>query len=203
MIPQGMPGYEVLNDQAYDCNAAKQELAKAKAAGVTDAQLNSMHYEYRNSPTRKTVSEFIQSQWQSCLGINVTLDAKESKSVSHDLGTGNYQISGLSGWQADYPDPQDWFDIFITGSGNQFSNWSNSQYDADVKKGDTTAKNSDRLAAYSDAQKILVKEAPVTFLYQAENFYLLSSKVQGQVATPLDDYWYGDVASASSMYISQ
>jgi oligopeptide transport system substrate-binding protein len=202
-IPKGMPGYEAINDQAFDCNAAKADLAKAKAAGVTDAQLNSMHYEYRNSPTRKTTSEFIQSQWQSCLGINVTLDAKESKSVSHDLGTLNYQISGLSGWQADYPDPQDWMDIFITGSGNQFSGWSNSQYDSDVKKGDTAAKTSDRLAAYSDAQKILVQQAPVTFLYQAENFYLLSNKVQGQVATPLDDYWYGDLASATSMYISQ
>lgn len=201
-IPKGMPGYLPIDDQAFDCTAAKADLAKAKAAGVTDAQLNGMHYEYRNSPTRKTTSEFIQSQWQSCLGINVTLDAKESKSVSHDLGTGNYQISGLSGWQADYPDPQDWADIFITGSGNQFSNWSNSQYDADVKKGDTAAKDSDRIAAYNDAQKILVKDAPVTFLYQAESFYLLSSKVQGQHYTPLDDYWYGDVASATTMYIS-
>ena len=201
-IPKGMPGYEAIDTQAFDCNAAKADLAKAKAAGVTDAQLNGMHYEYRNSPTRKTTAEFFQSQWQSCLGINVTLDAKESKAVSKDLGTGNYQISGLSGWQADYPDPQDWYDIFITGSGNQFSNWSNSQYDADVKKGDTTAKNSDRLAAYSDAQKILTKEAPVTFIFQSEKFYLLSNKVQGQVSTPLDDDWYGDLASATTMYIS-
>ncbi|HEV2413783.1 MAG TPA: peptide ABC transporter substrate-binding protein [Candidatus Dormibacteraeota bacterium] len=202
-IPKGMPSYEAIDTQAFDCNAAKQLLAKAKTEGVTDAQLNALHYEYRNSPTRKTTSEFIQAQWQSCLGINVTLDAKESKSVSHDLGTLNYQISGLSGWQADYPDPQDWFDIFITGSGNQFSGWSNSQYDADVKKGDTTAANSDRLAAYSDAQKILTQQAPVTFLYQSESFYLLSNKVQGQVFTPLDDYWYGDLASATTMYISQ
>lgn len=202
MIPKGMPSYEVIDTQNFDCSAAKQLLDKAKAAGVTDAQLNSMHYEYRNSPTRKTTAEFFQSQWQSCLGIKVTLDAKESKSVSHDLGTLNYQISGLSGWQADYPDPQDWFDIFITGSGNQFSGWSNSQYDADVKKGDTTPKNSDRLAAYSDAQKILAKEAPVTFIFQSQKFYLLSGKVQGQVPTPLDDYWYGDLASATTMYIS-
>jgi oligopeptide transport system substrate-binding protein len=201
-IPNGMPSYEKIDTQAFDCSAAKASLAKAKTEGVTDAQLANLHYEYRNSPTRKTTSEFIQSQWQSCLGLNVILDAKESKSVSHDLGTLNYQISGLSGWQADYPDPQDWFDIFITGSGNQFSGWSNSQYDADVKKGDTTPKNSDRLAAYSDAQKVLTAQAPVTFLYQAENFYLLSNKVQGQVTTPLDDYWYGDVASATSMYIS-
>ena len=203
LIPQGMPSYEASTTQAFNCTAAKASLAKAMTEGVTSAQVNSLHFEYRNSPTNKTRSEFFQAQWQSCLGINVTLDAKESKSVSHDLGTLNYQMSGISGWQADYPDPQDWFDIFITGSGNQFSGWSNSQYDTDVKKGDTSAKQSDRLAAYSDAQKVLTAQAPVTFLYQAENFYLLSNKVQGQVTTPLDDYWYGDLASSTSMYISQ
>jgi oligopeptide transport system substrate-binding protein len=201
-IPNGMPSYAASTTQAFDCSAAKAALAKAKTEGVTDAQLANLHYEYRNSPTRKTQAEFLQSQWQSCLGINLILDAKESKSVSHDLGTLNYQISGLSGWQADYPDPQDWFDIFITGSGNQFSGWSNSQYDADVKKGDTAPKTADRLAAYADAQNVLETQAPVTFIFQNESFYLLSNKVQGEVPTPLDDYWYGDLASATTMYIS-
>ncbi len=204
MIPKGMPGYQPdLKDQAFDCNAAKQDLAKAKADGVTDAQLNSLHYEYRNSPTRKTTSEFFQQQWQSCLGITVTLDAKESKSVSHDLGTLNYEMSGLSGWQADYPDGQDWFDIFITGSGNQFSGWSNKDYDSNVETGDTTSSNSDRYAAYAKAQQILVQQAPVAFIFQSEKFFLLSPKVQGLVNTPLDDDWAGDLASSTTMYISQ
>ena len=202
MIPKGMSGYGPTDLQKFDCSAAKTLLATAKTQGVTDSQLANVHYEYRNSPTRKTTAEFFQQQWQSCLGINVILDAKESKSVSHDLGTLNYMGSGLSGWQADYPDDQDWYDIFITGSGNQFSGWSNSQYDGFVKTGDNSASNSDRLAAYASAEKVLDQEAPVTFIYQYETFYLLSPKVQGLVGTPLDDYWYGDVASATTMYIS-
>jgi oligopeptide transport system substrate-binding protein len=201
-IPQGMPGYEASTTQGYDCNAAKQLLQQAKTEGVTDAQLANLHYEYRNSPTRKTTSEFFQQQWQSCLGVNVILDAKESKSVSHDLGTLNYQFGGISGWQADYPDGQDWFDNFETGSGNQFSGWSNKDYDADVQKGDQTLNASARASAYSAAQKILEQEAPVTFLYQDTKFFLVSSKVQGITHTPLDDDWAGDVTTASTMYIS-
>ncbi|HZP16098.1 MAG TPA: peptide ABC transporter substrate-binding protein [Nocardioides sp.] len=204
MIPKGMPGYQAdLNDQSFDCNAAKQLLAKAKTEGVTDAQLANLHYEYRNSPTRKTTSEFFQQQWQTCLGLNVILDAKESKSVSHDLGTLNYQMSGLSGWQADYPDGQDWFDIFITGSGNQFSGWSDKTYDSAVQTGDNASSNSARYAAYAQAQKELVSQAPVTFIFQSEKFFLLSPKVQGLVNTPLDDDWAGDLASSTTMYISQ
>ncbi len=202
MIPNGMAEYEASTIQGFDCTAAKALLAKAKTEGVTDSQLANLHYEYRNSPTRKTSSEFLQQQWSSCLGVNVTLDAKESKSVSHDLGTLNYQFGGISGWQADYPDGQDWFDIFITGSGNQFSGWSNKDYDSNVQTGDTTPKESDRLSAYSKAQKILEQDAPVTFLYQNEKFFLMSSKVQGALIHPLDDDWAGDVATVLSMYIS-
>jgi len=203
MIPKGMPGYQPnLNDQAFDCTAAKALLAKAKTEGVTDAQLANLHFEYRNSPTNKTNSEFYQQQWQSCLGINVILDAKESKTVSHDLGTLNYMISGLSGWQADYPDGQDWFDIFITGSGNQFSGWSDKAYDTAVAAGDSAPKDSDRYASYAMAQQILVQQAPVAFIFQQQKLYLKSPKVQGLVDTPLDDDWAGDVASASTMYIA-
>jgi oligopeptide transport system substrate-binding protein len=132
----------------------------------------------------------------------VILDAKESKSVSHDLGTLNYMASALSGWQADYPDDQDWYDIFITGSGNQFSGWSDSTYDQAVKTGDSSADANTRASSYATAEKELDSQAPVSFIFQNENLYLLSPKVKGIQTTPLDDYWYGDVASATTQYIA-
>jgi ABC-type oligopeptide transport system substrate-binding subunit len=201
-IPKGMVGYEPSDIQKYDCPAAKALLAKAKAAGVTDQQLATIHYEYRNSATRKTSSEFFQAQWLSCLGINVILDAKESKAVSKDLAAGKFMISGVTGWNADYPDGQDWFDIMVTGSGNQYAGWSNKEFDALVTKGDTAATQSDRNAAYSAAQKILLKEAPFGTLFQNEKFLLISSKVKGYVHSLADDDWIGGASSATTMYIS-
>jgi len=58
-IPKGQRGYEASDVQKFDCTAAKASLAKAKAAGVTDAQLNSMHYEYAASSARKPTAEFL------------------------------------------------------------------------------------------------------------------------------------------------
>jgi len=202
-IPNGERGYEPNSTQNFDCTAAKADLAKAKAAGVTDAQLAGLHYEYAASSARKPTAEFFQQQWQQCLGINVIVDAVESKTHSRDLGTLNYMIGGVSGWQADYPDGQDWMDIFVTGSGNQFSGWSNAQYDALVKQGDNAPNQADRDTAYSQAQKILEQEAPVMFLYQDEKFLLIASKVKGYSKTALDDDWIGDVATSTTMYISQ
>jgi oligopeptide transport system substrate-binding protein len=201
-IPNGQRGYEPSDTQKYDCNAAKQLLAKAKTEGVTDAQLQSLHYEYSASSARKPTAEYFQQQWQSCLGINVTVDAVESQTHSRNLRTLNYSMGGVSGWQADYPDGQDWMDIFLTGSGNQFSGWSNKQYDDLVNKGDNAPAQADRDSAYSQAQKILEQEAPVMFLYQDEKFLLIASKVKGYTKTALDDDWIGDVATATTMYIS-
>lgn len=201
-IAKGEVGYDPTDDQKFDCTAAKASLAKAKAAGVTDQQLANIHYQYRNSPTRKTSAEFFQAQWQQCLGVNVILDAKESKAASKDLHSGNYTLSGVSGWQADYPDQQDWWDTMTTGSGNNFAQWSNKDFDALVNKGDIAPKESDRNAAYSAANKIMLKEAPLILLFQDEKFLLVSSKLKGYTRTPLDDDWIGDVSTATTMYIS-
>ena len=94
------------------------------------------------------------------------------------MRTGNYQFGGPSGWGADYPDSQDWFDIFMTGSGNQFSNWSSKTYDDAVTAGDATSDNAKRDASYATAEKTLVQEAPVLFLYQQPNVWAVNSKVQ-------------------------
>jgi oligopeptide transport system substrate-binding protein len=201
-IPKGQREHADSDTQKYDCNAAKQLIAKAKSAGVTDAQLNSLHYEYAASSARKPTAEFLQQQWQDCLGIKITVDAVESQTHSRNYRTGNYMIGGVSGWQADYPDGQDWFDIFLTGGRNQFAFWSNSQYDQLVKAADIAPNQSDRDSKYGDAQKILQQEAPVMFLFQEEKFLLIASKVKGWKQTPLDDDWIGDVATPTTMFIA-
>jgi oligopeptide transport system substrate-binding protein len=202
LIPKGERGYAASDVQKFDCTAAKALLAKAKSEGVTDAQLNGLHYEYSASSARKPGSEFLQQQWQTCLGINVIVDAIESKTHSKNLHNHTYIMGGIQGWQADYPDGQDWYNIFITGSGQNFAAWSNKQYDDLVKKGDNAPLQADRDAAYAAAEKLLETEAPVMFLYQDEKFLLIASKVKGYTSTPLDDDWIGDVSTATTMYIA-
>ncbi len=203
-IPNGQRGYEASDIQKYDCSQAKGLLAKAKSAGVTDAQLAGIHYMYPASSARKASSEYFQQQWKQCLGLNIIVDAVESQSYSNRVKTSvhDYWIAGVSGWQADYPDGQNWMDIFLTGSGNNYPVWSNKQYDALVQKADSAPKQTDRDAAYSQAQKLLEREAPAMFLFQDEKFLLIAAKVRGYQRTAIDDDWIGDVATATTMYIA-
>ena len=193
LIPKGMRNYR--NDlgtaQAFNAATAKATL---QSAGVTAEQLTALNIKYTynsNSASSKTIAQFIQAQLKTNLNVTIVLDGADSKTNSKRLQSGNYQIGGPSGWGADYPDSQDWFDIFMTGSGNQFSNWSNAAYDQAVKDGDATADDSKRDASYEAAEKILVSDAPVIFLNQRTRWTLVKSYVKNVTNIPNDD-WRGD-----------
>jgi oligopeptide transport system substrate-binding protein len=192
LIPKGMRNYrpDLGTAQTFNAATAKATLA---SSGVSAASLNGIKYTYRSSsPGDKTAAEFVQAQLKTNLGVDIVLDGTDSKTQSKRLRTLNYQFGGLSGWGADYPDSQDWFDIFVTGSGNQFSGWSNKAYDNAVTAGDAASDNAKRDTAYETAEKTLVQEAPVLFLYQRTQWRLVKPYVKGINATPNDDQWLGD-----------
>jgi len=192
LIPKGMRNYrpDLGAPQAFNAATAKSTLA---SSGVSASSLNGVKFIYNaNSPSTKTIAEFLQAQFKTNLGVDVVLDGTDSKTVSKRLKNGDYQFGALSGWGADYPDSQDWFDIFVTGSGNQFSHWSNKTYDDAVAAGDAASDNAKRDASYQTAEQTLVTEAPVMFLYQRTGWFLVKPYVKGIKTTPNDDQWLGD-----------
>jgi oligopeptide transport system substrate-binding protein len=189
-IPKGMRDYNpsLGTSQNFDPTKAKQSL---QASGLTADQLSSMNLKYTynsNSATSKTIAQFMADQLKTNLGVTIVLDGTDSKSNSKRLHTGNYTFGGPSGWGADYPDEQDWYDIFITGSGNQFSNWSNAAYDKAVNDADAATDQAKRDSLYNQAGKILVDEAPVAFLNQRTRWALVKSYVKGVIDLPNDDF---------------
>jgi oligopeptide transport system substrate-binding protein len=178
--------------QKFDPAAAKTMLA---SSGVSAAALTNLKYLYNsNSPTGKTIAEFFQAQLKANLGVNIILDGTDSKTESGRLGKLQYQFGGPSGWGADYPDSQDWFDIFLTGSGNQFSGWSNATYDAAVKAGDAAADDTTRDAQYATAETTLVSDSPVIFLDQRIGWWLVKPYIKNINITPNDDF-LGDLST--------
>jgi oligopeptide transport system substrate-binding protein len=202
LIPKGMRNYrpDLGTQQSFNAATAKATLA---SSGVAASALNGVKYMYRSSsPGSKTAAEFFQAQLKTNLGIDVVLDGTDSKTESARFKAGNYQFGDISGWGADYPDSQDWFDIFVSGSGNNFSFWSNKAYDDATAAGDAATDNAKRDTAYETASKLLVGEAPVMFLYQPTAWYLVKPYVKGINSTPNDDQWLGDYF-ANTIQIAQ
>jgi oligopeptide transport system substrate-binding protein len=202
LIPKGMRNYrpDLGTPQSFNAATAKATLA---SSGVSASSMNGVKYMYRSSsPGSKTAAEFIQAQLKTNLGIDIVLDGTDSKTEGARFKAGNFQFGDISGWGADYPDSQDWFDIFLTGSGNNFSFWTNKAYDDAVTAADAAVDPAKRDAAYETAAKILVAEAPVMFLYQTTAWTLVKPYVKGAISTPNDDEWLGDYF-ANTIQIAQ
>jgi oligopeptide transport system substrate-binding protein len=189
-IPKGMNGYrpDLGATQAFDAAAAKTMLTTA----IGDPSKLSVDFLIRNTTANKQVGEFIAAQLQTNLGVKVNQVVIDSKTVTTRLRAHNYSIY-INGWGADYPDDQDWFDIWTTGSSNSFGQWSNPAYDALVKQADTTADATKRQSLYDQAQKILIDDAGGGFLYQRENMFLVKPYVQGLTTTASDFETAGDL----------
>lgn len=199
-IPQGMPGYSTKQQdiQKFDVAAAKQAL---KDGGISDPSQLSVKFLSRNITDNTKIAEVLVDQWKTNLGVNVTIDTQDSKTVSKLQTAGTYQFS-LQGWGADYPDPQDWYDIWKTGSGNQFSGYSNKQYDQLVDKADTTADQNQRLSLYDQAEELLLKDYAGGMIYSRVTMEVVQPWIHGFFGTPLDaspplsGYRYNDITIA-------
>ena len=185
-IPQGMAGADTSdNAQSFDPTAAKALLTKA---GVTADQLNKFKLLTRNTSGSKTVNQFIIDQWNTNLGLNMQLDVIDSHTVTANIRKGKFDIYGPDGWGADYPDQQDWFDIFTTGSCHSL-NWgcpTLAGYDALVQKADTELNQTQRNKDYLTAQKLLIDNAAVGFIYQQYEYDLIQPWVN-YTHTAFDD----------------
>jgi oligopeptide transport system substrate-binding protein len=187
-IPKGMHGYapDLASTQKYDVAQARMLLA---ASGVTAKQLSGVKFSYdQSSDFGKATAKFIQDQLKANLGVDVTLDALDGNTLSSHLDTGDFQIAGPLGWMADYPDPSDWFGLFLTTSSNNFAFYQNKQYDNFVNVAGSDIQPDRRDQEYKQAQKLLVGDAPVAFLAQPVNWYLVRPYIRGMTTTSADEW---------------
>jgi oligopeptide transport system substrate-binding protein len=188
-IPKGMNGYkpDLGKVQDFDPAAAKTMLTQA----VGDPSKITIDFLIRNSTANKQLGEFVAAQLQTNLGVKVNQVVIDSKTVTTRLRAHDYQLY-LGGWGADYPDDQDWFDIWMTGSGNVFGGYSNPQYDTVVKQADAEKDPTKRQTLYDQAQKILLDDAGGGMLYQRNYMFLVKPYVQNLTTTPIDAATIGD-----------
>ena len=185
-IPNGMHGF------SPNLSAQKFDLAQARAtlsgSGLAAKQISVTISFDQTSDFRKATAKFLHDQWTQNLGINVVLQPLDANTLGSRKENGQFQITGPDGWNADYPDQQDWYDIFLTTSSLNYAFWQNQQYDNFVSAARTDVQPARRDQEYLQAQSMLVNEAPVAFLAQTVSWYLVQPYVRGIATSPLDEW---------------
>ena len=188
-IPQGMHGYAPSVGGA----AQKSDVAAARASlassGVSAKQLSGIKFTYdRSSDFQKATATFVKTQLKTNLGIDITLQGLDTNTFNSRLSSGSFQIAGPRGWTADYPDPADWYPVFLTTSFRNVGLYQSPQYDNFVRAAAGDLQSDRRDQEYQQAQAMLVSDAPVAFLAQTVTWNLVQPYVKRITPTSVDEW---------------
>ena len=187
ILPPGFPGYnENLVGLRHDKELAQRLLNESNYA---DAE-SRPRIVITVPGTGGTIGldlEVVIEMWRQVLGVEVEIQQVEWATYLEDLNDAKFQAYAGLGWQADYPDPQDFLDIlFHTDSALNHGAYSNLELDAILERARTQQDPQARIAEYRRAEKLIVEDgAWVPLWYTGERHLLLKPHVDGYRVTPM------------------
>ena len=185
--PPHTAGYTSPAQLSGGLEEARRLLAEAGHAGGKG--LPELELLFNSSETHRVIAEAIQQMWQQGLGIRVRLVNQELKGMLEARRSGDYQILRWS-WTADYEDPANFLDLWTSESGNNYTGWSNPDYDALLVEAARTVDEAARNVLYGKAEAILLAESPVIPIYFYTHVYLRRPSLKGWYPTLLDHHPY-------------
>lgn len=164
----------------YDVEAAQE----AFNAGLEELGNDSITLELLVDDTEnaKRSAEYIQGQLQTNLpGLQVQIVSVPFKNRVAANNSQDYDLQ-ISGWGADYADPINYLELFVTDGNNNNSGYSNEEYDALIQSASDETEDLDK--RWSDlvaAESLILEEAGIAPLYQRYGAYLEQPSVEGVV----------------------
>ena len=187
ILPPGFPGYnEQLEGLRYDSELAKQLLAESKYSDGATRPRIVVTVPGRGGSVGLDM-EVILEMWRQVLGVEVEIQQVEWATYLEDLNQNKFQAFAGLGWEADYPDPQDFLDIlFHSDSKLNHGKYSNGQVDLILENARINPDPVDRVELYQDAEQLIVTDAAwVPLWFEGERHVLIKPYVKGYRLTPM------------------
>ncbi|MAD25363.1 MAG: peptide ABC transporter substrate-binding protein [Verrucomicrobiales bacterium] len=183
--PPGVGGYTARARFKEDVGEAQKLLAQA---GYPNGEgFPSLELLYNTTEGHRIIAEAIQQMWKKNLNINVTLQNQEWKVYLDRQRQMDYQIS-RAGWTGDYPDPNTFLDMWTSWSQQNQTGWSDTKYDALIRKAAITKDPDTRLEVFQEAEEILMDQLPIIPIYIYTRVYALHPAVKNWHANVLDHH---------------
>jgi ABC-type transport system substrate-binding protein len=184
-LPPGIPAYEEGADAySYDPDRARDLLADA---GYPDG-IDLGPLSYRNEPRPylpqpAQVASDIRDQL-SQVGITVTLDEQESGAFIDNANAGDLGMH-LLGWNADFPDPTNFWDFhFGEGGTLQFGTGFDDLHQV-LSDAAATVDEGERADLYAEANDVFMEHAPAIPIAYGGSAVAFKAEVDGAHASPL------------------
>ena len=187
VIPPGFPAYNPnLVGLEYEPELAKKLLADSQYADP-DTRPPIVITIPGTGGTPSLSLEVVMEMWRQILGVEVEIRQVEWATYLKDLDKQSFQSFAGLGWEADYPDPQDFLDIlFHTESGINHGGYSNVEVDAILEEARVEPDVARRMALYNKAEQMIVDDAAwVPMWFEGERHVLIKPHIKGFKMTPM------------------
>ncbi|WP_053218109.1 peptide ABC transporter substrate-binding protein [Virgibacillus senegalensis] len=167
----------------YDPEQAKQLLEEGMEEEGYD-ELPPITLTYNTSDDNKKIAETVQQRFQQDLGIEITLENAEWNVFLQDQKDLKHQLS-RSSFLADYGDPINFLESFVTDSSMNRTGWSNEEYDDLIAQAKEEADEEKRWELMYEAEKVLFEEMPIVPVNFYNQVFLHKDNVSGIVRHPV------------------
>lgn len=167
----------------YDPEEAKKLLEQGmEEEGYSE--LPKITLSYNTSDQNKAIAEYLQEQFKTVLGVEVELSNTEWNVFVEDQKALKLQFS-RSSFLADYGDPVNFLESFITDSSMNRTGWSNEKYDELIRLSKQEVDEQKRFDYLYEAEQILFDEMPIFPMHFYNQIVLLNPDVTGIVRHPV------------------
>ncbi len=183
-IPPAMPGHSHRVALGYEPDLARKLLADAgypEGKGLPEIGLVSSH--------RDELTERLAEQWHEVLGARVAVRHSPGHLWAENLGDDDLWVSG---WTADYPDPDGFFRGLFKASGWPF--YRDAEIEDVLERARSLQNQGERMRLYHELDRLWVNErAAIMPLFYGRTLILRRPWVEGVWATPLTRVQLGEV----------
>ena len=181
IVPQTIAGSETDIDFTY--YSQNREMAKKKLAeaGYPDGRdLPVIHFEYRSTTKDSRQGfEYIRNEL-AAVGIRAKANFNTFSAFLKKIESGNFQIAS-SGWAADYPDGENFYQLLYSANktpGPNSSTFSNPEYDALYEQIRSMPNGPERYALFRRMSEIIMDEVPLLLRYNGLAFGIYQKNVR-------------------------
>jgi ABC-type transport system substrate-binding protein len=184
-VPPGMLGHSPDIGWSFNPEQARRLLAEAGYPGGQGFP----EVEWLMKPNHQPVADYLQSQWRTHLGLTLQWQVLEWDELLNRLDQEIPNIF-LMGWMADYLDPDNFLRVSFH---DRWANWRNDTYTGLIERARQITTQAERLKLYRQADRLLIKEAPIIPLTHHRQHLLVKPWVTQFPTSALKGWYFKDV----------
>jgi oligopeptide transport system substrate-binding protein len=190
LVPPGMPGWPAPPPAVAALDDAERiALARQRFADSGHREGLRLQIRYNSNPLQRRLALAVAAMWRQTLGVQAELHNEEWRVFVMNRRQQRLTEVFRGGWIADYADPGTFLELFRSGSALNWSGYVDPAYDAALDAAQQALSVEQRMQLLVDAEQRLLQAQPIIPLYFHVSRHLVSPRVRGWTAHPLDRHF--------------